>query len=223
VRHDLGLVYLRLGQAADDPATAYEWSRRSHQLIQELQTGNLYFAPYNAELADSFGQLGRCYRRLGKWKEADEHYQSAVRLWQGLNQAEPHNAQTQRALANNYIDVAQLRLESGDAARARDLLAEALKVLKFHQALDTQNLRLQRQLASAFEQIGNLHMCLGAAEAKEYLEEAVRLRDKVLTGDPASRLLQAELALACHRVGEFHLRRQQFPEALPCYERAADL
>ncbi len=176
--HALGRSLVRVGAFAEAESLLKEGAaiRREH------------FGPDSLENALSLGALGRLWYLTGRLDEAATALREAYELHRGR----PHDVHTDLALAAN--DLAAVERALGNVARARDLHREALALR-----------RESGEPVLVAESLNNLANAeADPAVARQMLEEALVLREKVLgSDDPLTIQSRTNLAAARMQQGGF--------------------
>lgn len=150
--------------------------------------------------AVSFNNLGQAYRVKGEFQAAKEHYERALGRWDealdGLDKAQSHS------------DLGTLLRVLGRPVDAIDHLEAAIERSRKGSANE---IRRNRVLRAALNQLGRTHLQLGDPEAAlPYLREALQLQDRPL-GRANTRI---NIGLAQRAFGRPEKARAQYEEAL---------
>jgi len=136
--------------------------------------------------------------------QAKNEYGEALRLQQGIHDADPGNTEDTQALARSYYNRAILSFDANDRRASESDFHRAIALLEplenrtsTHNAGESSPAPAQ-ELARVYHNLAILEEDEGrSAEAKDLFEKALRIAGELQSRDPQNREYQAELALYC--------------------------
>jgi tetratricopeptide (TPR) repeat protein len=222
--HDLGALYRderRPDQARQDDEEALHIRRRLAGKNPNL------FLP---DLAITLNNLGNLDRDQRRYKEARSAYDEALNI---ARQLAGKNPQTYlHDVARTLVSLGNLDYEQHRNQEARGDFEEALSIDR--QLAQKNPERYLPDMAMTLNDLGNVDHDLGilrhdqelVAEAREHLEEALRIRQQLAEREP--RTYRPDLAMTLNNLGTlcsdlgYTESRQALDEALGIYRRLAD-
>ncbi len=168
--------------------------------VESVTENDPILLPADATLlaALAYQNMGVCYRRQGRYEDANNAYTQAEEYFREIDMLEP--------IGHLSVNRAMVLIDLGQAREALDALETA--VIIFTNANHT------RMQAKALNNMGLAHQLLGSYDRSlENLEQARRLFD---TFDA-----QAERQILLLDIARIHLSLNLYPEALTTYQEAA--
>jgi serine/threonine-protein kinase len=223
VRDDLAIAHFRVGlitEQIESPAKALPALEAACRLQERL----LDLEPHNVmrlrALGDTLNALGRCRHKQRQFEPALECYAAAVAVRRQLIAEEPDNVESQRTLANTYMNIGLLEKET-DPAQGRQSLEKAQALRQEARTRAGDDPKLRRDLA-----IGHYNLAKLAEATEDYaaaeaaLQQASELFEELYQQDRGD--LEAGYQVAvCHRTQGDLLATQGRPaDALRWYARA---
>ena len=189
---------LREGLAAANPAD----SRRQMELAQALQWVAFHLA------AD--GKSSEAMAALGRQRE----------ILLDRRRADPGDREVTRSLAQNLYLTGSGRARAGNEVEAIEAFREAVALQESLVAEEPNSVRLQRDLAYTYTELGNA-VATGDAEAalSEY-SRALKVFESMAAADPRSTDPILGIAMSHHNSGEALAKLGRRVEALLAFERA---
>ena len=173
----------------------------------------MYQALHEGEHHDDVGvalrSVGLAYERLGKYTQALEYHQQALKMYQGLHERE-HHADVAAVLRS--VGLAYERL--GKYTQALEYYQQALKMYQeVHEKKDHADVaRNLRNVGIAYKNLGN------HAQALEYYQQALAMYQALHEGEH-----HADIAAALRSVGLAHQNLSKYTEALEYYQKALEM
>jgi eukaryotic-like serine/threonine-protein kinase len=167
----------------------------------------------------SYSTLGDFKIKLGVHGEAVEPYMKVLAL---------------ATRSGDQSDISLAHTKLGDVLGRIDRQQEALEHLRVALAIngrlsaeEPNNMTRTRKLFLTYSMLGRIvrsksgaHL-LSHAEAKEYLQAAAGLGEKMVTADPDNRLALTDMAIATSSLGEWLLQEKEIPAAIAAQRKAA--
>jgi tetratricopeptide (TPR) repeat protein len=225
LRHETATAHFRLGdidrilQRPADAADEYRQAIASFAQLAEDYPANRI---YRQSLANSYNWLGETLRtQPATVSQADDAYESALRLQQELVREDPADRQYVRELARTHYNRGILRYGTHGPKEAGSEFRQAIELLR--PSSDSQ------ELARAYNNLGNaLRAENRLTEAKENYEKAIGIHERLLEGEPDNREYKQELATFHNNLAillldaeDAHLAEEKNRRALDLFEELA--
>ncbi len=245
-RSDSALVHSKLGdinrllEKREDAVVQYRLAISGFEELHREERGN---AEYGKELAYAHHWLGETLRLWleetpnppYKRSDAEEEYDSALRLQQDLHQVSPQNADYAQALARTYYNRGILRYDGGDFAATESDFREAVGLLEplAENGLESETKEGENppshDLARLCNNLGILLSEQGhSSRAQESFERAIRIQAGLTKKSPENWEYKVELARFYNNLsfllwseGEGNLAAQRNYQALDLLEELA--
>jgi serine/threonine protein kinase/tetratricopeptide (TPR) repeat protein len=172
-QRDLWVTDLRLGgllSSMGDPSGALPHYRRGLASITKLSTTDPGDKGHRHALAITYLAMGDTLQKLNQAGQAIENYRRGIAISQSLLAADPSKPETQDDLGILESHLAGVLLASGSPAKAADLLAKARNLFDEATRRDPGNIRIKRNQADMFAQLGDLQAGQGTREASPALK-----------------------------------------------------
>jgi serine/threonine protein kinase/tetratricopeptide (TPR) repeat protein len=216
----LGQVAYEDDEQTTDPAADSSFTDKDATLLESMLKFYDQFAQRNSrdvrlrtETAAAYRRVGDIQRRLGQYTKAETAYRRAVTLYQSVDPASPHSAESLTALAaiDNELGVVYRRL--GRYAEARESHQHALEVLRSQPAQVAAQTDNRYELARTYGFLSYVYSGrIGdrlsnrqarppsprSAENVEYNRHALEILAKLIGEDPQNPLYRLTMA-RCQR------------------------
>lgn len=149
---------------------------------------------YRQVLANTYNWLGETQRPLGNVGQAEKAYDSALRLQDDLHRQFPNNVSYQQELARTHDNRGILHSDQGlsDDSDFR----ESIKLLQPLSEDKTSNTaQVEQDLARTYNNLARLlRRNNQTQEARGFYEQAIRIHESIIKGDPGNQEYNLELA-----------------------------
>jgi tetratricopeptide (TPR) repeat protein len=199
---------------------ALEAFRATLKIYRDLAARNPADALSQFRLALAHSRLGDVYGAQNEFDKALESFRECARLCQTLTDEEPTNTRWQRETAASFIRVGDILWDQLRSTEARDLYERAQRIIRLLVEAEPDNADWQCDLAMTYWRVAKLYDVDHAKEAREALDEYLRLSDKLLSEDINNARRQADLALGYSSLGFLEERQKQFPAAQSAFRES---
>jgi serine/threonine-protein kinase len=218
----VGHMQRELGQLE---AAQRSWEE-ARDLAEPLSTAAARF-----QVATCHQALAQLLVRTSKVNEARAEYDQALAILQQLHDADPHDAEVRKGLADLHVNLGSL---FNDRDQLRDALAAYQRALPMYQQLaaeyptpsdDHPNLRnLPYDVANTYSAIGMFLTRTGKQkDALEALQAALTIRQKLAKEEPAVIEIQRSLAQSHSTIGTLLVQLGRTMDALAAYQDAVQI
>lgn len=227
--HNLGTLYFDTNRRSEALA-AYEQGREIRQRLAAASPTR----EFRRDLARSHGYIGDVQLALGQTAEALKSYTAAEQIRQALVDDDSQDVEARFQLARSFDNTGNFYWMTGDVPRALAALKRARqdqeRIVHDHPAITV----YQADLALTCNHLAELHMGQAAelkrqgqadagaahwAEAREPLERALGLAQRLAAADPDDMTFRSGLALSC--VNHAKYLRDENPRESADYRREA--
>ena len=226
-RRDLAFAHFRLGhinRLMEKPEEAAREYQDSIARFESLTSDYRANADYRAALANAYNWLGETLRPgASRFADAEQAYNSALRLQQTLTQERPEVSQYKEELARTQYNRGILRSYQPGQAQAAD--ADFREAIRLLEPLAATSDRAAQELARVYNNLGSLLSIEDqrADEVQSLWEKAIAIDERLSIKDPSNREYKMELATYCSNLAALLNDRQQFAEADRRSREALDL
>ena len=216
---DLAIAYGCLASLLDDVGTADE-ALATHQeavgFLQQLARDNASETS-RQRLAVAQNNLALALRRAGKFTEAKEQLEQAIKTQHALTSAAPRNKQYAVELAKSYGNLGLVLQDAADdsAATAFQSSVDAWSSLVAGDA------QYQSNLAAALSNLAGVYSQTEPSRAIRLYEKAIQ--SQIASAAAGTIESQRELALTNHNLAAVLSRSQQFAAAATAYRQAIEI
>ena len=224
------LVFLSLGAGT---AVSVREANRA-RLEQRVADAQRHMAEDQRHIAEAQRQIADVQRRLAQVQAAEA---KNARDQTGIerNRAEAERAVAERRLTDLRSLVTTLLFDlhdgirdlAGSAPARRLVLAKSQQYLESIAKESNGDVRLQRELASAYEKTGDLlHEALGPeadAGSLRNFEKALQLRQEIASSEPANLAAKRDVAFSLSKAGDGQFFNGRIGLALENYQQALSL
>lgn len=198
---------------ADKALSSYLTSR---DILQRLATADPADEAARQTLASSLRLIGEIQLQQQKWREALASFASSLDIAKTLAQAKPGDPARQFDLAVAYdgIGTAQYRPSGSfgveDAKAAIGSYDASIAIVRTLMAADPKNTALPRALAGTLEKLaetirfGTQKFEHDGKDLELVLNEAVGMREALVTSDPANKVWVADLAFSYEKMATWY-------------------
>jgi serine/threonine protein kinase/tetratricopeptide (TPR) repeat protein len=159
------------------------------------------------ELAAAYVRLGKIYSELGKDTEANQAWESARKLYEGLTKAAPESVEWQHGLAQCYF-----WLGRNDEA-----------IVAWEKLVQPNRPRFHKELAEVYNSRAVQFIDSGqVAKGLEYHQKALVLRETLVRLTPNDPEAHRDLGGSLNNIGVLLAQKGRIAEALVMYRRAAE-
>ena len=203
-RERLGIMFMVKGDA--------ERALESHREALANEEAMMASAPDNTDYirmaANGHYYVGDALRGLRRREEALASEERALAMYEGLANADPLNAGPKKDLAGCLEKMAEIRLDEGDHADARRLLARAASIRRDLAAHDGGSIEDEDDLAGSLTLWGEaLLAARDTQEAIARLDQARAIREPLVRSRPQQAVYGRGLARVYLDLGDAHASR----------------
>ncbi|OYP39079.1 serine/threonine-protein kinase [Rhodopirellula sp. MGV] len=224
---DLAVTYGKIGSlqneigASEQAIRALEQSRR---LLEEL-VGN---APGNMDLrhqlATSENNLALALDRAGQYQAAEEHFVAAISLGESLIKSSPDEANWRTGLSLALSNYALLLGKTHRIEESESMLKQSLVMMgDSEDGNNEDNEKLQRQIASTYQNLSGLLADQSPEKSIEYAQEALRYQMDAFRENQSDAGLASQVALTLNSLGAAQAAAGDGEGAVLSYQQAADI
>jgi eukaryotic-like serine/threonine-protein kinase len=166
-------------------------------------------------------RTGEILAKLGQTGPAEAAYGRALRLLDAVAAAKPTDAESWRALAVGYVDLADLYRDLGRKADAKTALNRAAELYGRLAAIDSAAAAPKRGIALTKIGLGNIENDLGRpVESENAFRKALELLEDLAHNYPGVTQYQSDQATAWNCLADLQRRVGRSAEAMASWERA---
>lgn len=184
----------------DQALEAYERALEAGSDLLKTDPENIDYQHY---MGTTLSNTGNLLKKKGEKDKAAEYYSHARKIYSELLTKDSQNAVFRSYAGENLNNYGELLMESGSPDKACEVLKEAVEIYEGLYKEKPDNLGYQAELAVALSQLGS---CLKQQEpekaliAKENLENALELQEKLLGQQPENEKIKEAIALTKERL-----------------------
>jgi CHAT domain-containing protein len=173
------------------------------------------------QLAAIYRGVGNMFCAMGRFEEAKDSFEDALKTYVALLRSDPENLQYQSYVAGNKSNLGDVLRYMGRFEKAKDSFEDALKMFVALLRSDPENLQYQLYVAMAQSDLGDVLGSMGRFEkAKDSSEDALKMFVALLKCDPENLHYQLCLAVAQSNLSKVLLGMGRFEEAKDSFEDA---
>jgi tetratricopeptide (TPR) repeat protein len=162
---------------------------------------------------------GDLFKTRGELKEAMEHYQSSLKIEDGLTAQNPEVADYWHRLSATRNRIGQILVEQGKLLEALDVYQAALDISKGLAERDPDNQARKYTLSVRYSRIGTVMQKLKRCdEASSAFGQALNIRLNLQKRDPANTLYLTLLASSYRDIGNLMIDKGALDEAIDQFE-----
>jgi tetratricopeptide (TPR) repeat protein len=192
--NELSTIYTKI-----NPDTAFYYVNQSIDLSNKLlKSGdNETKQAVHILMADSYTNLGYCYKALGDYEKAADNFKKSLEIKKSVEDL--------KGMANNYIDLGSIKVLIGKYEDAEDYYKKALEIqLKIND---------DPGLAKVYRNIGNVYYYLGDYDlAVDNYQKSLVLSEKINDLESVSS--------CCNNIGIIHSKNKRYDWALEYYNKS---
>ncbi|MCD0462623.1 serine/threonine-protein kinase [Roseiconus lacunae] len=225
---DLAVTYGKIGSLQNEIGS-------SEQAIEALSESRILFTRLVEEhpgdwdlvhqLATSENNLALALDRAGRYKAAEEHYQSAIEIGELLIQSDRENAEWRTGLSLAFGNYALLLGKTRRSEESERMLEQSLLIAAIDEdknSPDNED-KLQRQLASTYQNLSGLLAEQSPKKSIEYAREALRYQMDALARNENDSQLASQVGLTLNSLGAAQAASGDSEGAILSYRQAADI
>jgi non-specific serine/threonine protein kinase/serine/threonine-protein kinase len=203
------------------PPKAVSLAQRGLKLREDLAAASPADVARQMDLAQAWQWLAFDLQADGKKKESAAALTKQREILLERRKASPDDEEVRRSLAQNLYLTASGRSQAGDEAGSLEAFREAAALQESLVRDDPNSVRLKRDLAYTYTELGGVELALSDAEAAfSNYSRALNLFESMAAADPRSTDPILGIGMSRHNLGEALARLGRREEAMVSYEKA---
>jgi serine/threonine-protein kinase len=191
------------------------------QLARELESSPSRDDRTRFLLAKGRFGLVRISSLLGKYAEARQEADEAIRVLSELSARNPSQSEYQKGLASCYSSLGFLQGQAGDETAAAQSLRQSITILSALVAGEPDSVALKRELARGYTNLSSAQEVIGKiTDATGSLEEAISVLAKLSAAGGEVGHIKNDLVWSYSRLGDLQRLLRDFPAAMGSYGQA---
>jgi len=213
---------LRVDGKIDEAFEQYTAGKQKR--MQAANGGGGQVSDEKLALSTSHFKLGSVYQNRGESAVALDEYKQALKLRQGLLDAQPDNVELQQAVLEVEREMGELQRQLGDESGAIDTYRRALPVAAALVRTDPRNTDWQYQRGNLLSDLGFTLIDSGVyKDGLTHITEAIAVQQDLVNRDPKSSKYKTALSRSHTRAGDAQVYLGQLIDGVAQYRAALEI